>query len=147
MQGLLELSFQDLPTVNAFLNGLSAIFLLTGYIQIRSGKPIKHKFFMMGAFTISIVFLICYLIYHYQVGSVGFKGQGYIRPVYFTILISHTILAALVPPLAIIAIYRAFKGQLVKHKKIARWTFPIWLYVSITGVIIYLMLYVFFPSV
>ena len=147
MQGLLELSFQDLPTVNAFLNGLSAIFLLTGYIQIRSGKPIKHKFFMMSAFSISIVFLICYLIYHYQVGSVGFKGQGFIRPVYFTILISHTILAALVPPLAISAIYRAFKGQLVKHKKIAQWTFPIWLYVSITGVIIYLMLYVFYPSV
>ncbi len=140
------MSFQDLPTVNALLNGLSAIFLVSGYFQIRRGEPIKHKFFMMSAFTISIIFLVCYLIYHFQVGSVGFKGQGFIRPFYFTILISHTILAALVPPLAIISIYRALKGELVKHKKIACWTFPIWLYVSITGVIVYLMLYVFYPS-
>ena len=140
------MSFQDLPTINAILNGLSAVFLVIGYVHIRSGKPFKHKIFMIGAFSISVVFLICYLIYHYQVGSVGFKGQGFIRPIYFIILISHTILAALVPPLAIIALYRAFKGQFAKHKKIARWTFPIWLYVSITGVMVYLMLYVFYPS-
>ena len=140
------MSFQDLPTVNAILNALIAVFLVIGYVQIRIGKPIKHKFFMIGAFSISIIFLISYLIYHYQVGSVSFKGQGYIRPFYFAILISHTILAALVPPLAVITIYRAFKGQFAKHKRIARWTFPIWLYVSITGVMVYLMLYVFYPN-
>ncbi len=101
---------------------------------------------MVSAFCVSILFLISYLIYHYEVGSVRFTGQGWIRTVYFTILISHTILAAAVPFLAVITLYRAFKGDFVRHRRIARWTFPIWVYVSVTGVIVYLLLYVLYPS-
>ena len=98
---------------------------------------------MLAAFFCSTVFLISYLVYHFQVGSVGFKGQGWIRPVYFTILISHTILAAAVVPLALITLFRALRERFDAHRRIARWTFPIWLYVSVTGVVIYLMLYEF----
>lgn len=98
---------------------------------------------MLAAFFCSTVFLISYLVYHFQVGSVGFKGQGWIRPVYFTILISHTILAAAVVPLALITLFRALRERFDTHRRIARWTFPIWLYVSVTGVVIYLMLYEF----
>ena len=96
---------------------------------------------MLAAFSCSMLFLISYLIYHYQVGSVGFKGQGWLRPVYFTILISHTILAAAVPPLALITLARALRERFDAHRRIARWTLPIWLYVSVTGVVVYLMLY------
>ena len=96
---------------------------------------------MLAAFACSMLFLISYLIYHYQVGSVGFKGQGWLRPVYFTILISHTILAAAVPPLALITLARALRERFDAHRRIARWTLPIWLYVSVTGVVVYLMLY------
>ncbi len=130
-----------LPTVNAFLNGTSAVLLTVGYVFIRLKKVTAHKTCMLTAFGVSSLFLISYLIYHYQVGSVLFVGAGWIRPVYFTLLISHIILAACIVPLALMTIYRAWTEQFEKHRKIARWTLPLWLYVSVTGVIVYWMLY------
>ena len=135
------ISINSLPTLNAILNFTSFILLLSGYYFIRRKKITAHKSCMISALIVSSVFLISYLIYHYNVGSVSFIHEGWIRPVYFTILISHTILAATVPVLAPITLYRAWKGNFTKHVKIARWTLPIWIYVSITGVIIYWMLY------
>ncbi|MEE9169747.1 MAG: DUF420 domain-containing protein [bacterium] len=135
------LTLSDLPTLNATLNGISFAILLTGYYFIRQGKIIAHKTCMLSALAASILFLTSYLVYHYNVGSVRFTKEGWIRPVYFTILISHTILAVTVVPLAVVTLYRAWKEKFTKHVKIARWTLPIWLYVSVTGVIIYLMLY------
>lgn len=131
----------DLPTINAILNGISALFLIAGFFFIKQKNVTAHKTCMLMAFMTSILFLISYLTYHYHVGSVRFTGQGWIRPVYFTILISHTTLAAGIVPLALITLYRAWKEQFIKHRKIARWTLPIWLYVSVTGVIVYWMLY------
>ncbi len=135
------LTLSDLPTLNATLNGISFAILLTGYYFIRQGKITAHKTCMLSALAASILFLTSYLVYHYNVGSVRFTKEGWIRPVYFTILISHTILAVTVVPLAVVTLYRAWKEKFTKHVKIARWTLPIWLYVSVTGVIIYLMLY------
>ncbi len=135
------ISINSLPTLNAILNFISFILLLSGYYFIRQKKITAHKSCMISALIVSSVFLISYLIYHYNVGSVRFIQEGWIRPVYFTILISHTILAATVPVLAPITLYRAWKENFTKHVKIARWTLPIWIYVSITGVIIYWMLY------
>ncbi|MEI9900559.1 MAG: DUF420 domain-containing protein [Hyphomicrobium sp.] len=123
------------------LNGTCAVLLLIGYWLIRTGKREAHRKVMLTAFAVSIVFLTSYLIYHIQVGSVPFQQQGPIRTLYFTILITHTILAATVPVLAIIALRRALAGKFAAHRKIARWTLPIWLYVSVTGVVVYLMLY------
>jgi len=136
----------QLPDLNAALNSLSAVFLLAGYRFIRSKNQQAHQRCMLAAFACSIVFLISYLIYHYQVGSVPFKGQGAIRPVYFTILITHTILATAVVPLALVTLIRALRERFDAHRRIARWTFPIWLYVSVTGVIVYWMLYWLVPS-
>ena len=130
-----------LPAVNASLNATATVLLLTGYVLIRQGKREQHRKVMLAAFGVSILFLICYVIYHAQVGSVSFQGQGWLRPVYFTILISHVLLAATVPVFAIITLRRALRGEFARHRKIARITYPIWLYVSITGVIVYLMLY------
>jgi uncharacterized membrane protein YozB (DUF420 family) len=135
------MNVHSLPAVNASLNALATVLLLIGYALIRQGKRDQHRLVMMSAFAVSILFLICYVIYHAQVGSVKFQGQGLLRPVYFTILITHVILAATVPVLAIITLRRALKGQFEKHRKIAKITYPIWLYVSVTGVIVYLMLY------
>ncbi len=137
---------RTLPTLNAFLNALSGLLLITGYLQIKKKNTRAHMRLMLGAFCVSVIFLISYLIYHYNVGSIPFKGQGWIRTVYFAILISHTLLAASVPVLAVITIRRAWRGDFVRHRRIARWTFPIWVYVSVTGVIVYLMLYVIYPS-
>ncbi len=131
----------DLPLVNAVLNGTSTVLLLIGYVFIRRRKQQVHKILMIAALTTSTLFLISYLIYHYNVGSVSFSGQGSIRTVYFTILISHSFLAAAVPPMAIVTLVRALRKRFDKHKIIARLTLPIWLYVSITGVAIYVMLY------
>ena len=131
----------DLPTVNASLNSLSTVLLGAGYYFIRNGDRQRHRACMIAAFCTSTVFLACYLVYHYQVGSVGFNGQGWIRPVYFTILISHIILAAAIVPLVLLTFYRAWKEQFERHRRIAKWTWPIWMYVSVTGVIVYLMLY------
>lgn len=131
----------QLPAVNAALNSLSAILLVGGYLFIKSRNIKAHKACMLSAFASSILFLASYLVYHYQVGSVPFKGQGGIRLVYFTILLTHTILATTVVPLALVTLFRAFKERFDAHRRIARWTFPIWLYVSVTGVIVYWMLY------
>jgi len=135
----------ELPAVNAILNGTAAILLVRGYFLIRSGKREQHKKTMIAAFTVSVVFLISYLIYHANSGIVYFQKTGFIRYVYFTILYTHTPLAAAVPVLAIITLRRALKaektGDFSRHRRIARWTLPIWLYVSVTGVLVYLMLY------
>jgi len=133
--------FSALPTLNAFLNGTSAVLLTVGYVFIRLKKVTAHKTCMVTAFGVSSLFLISYLIYHYHVGSVPFGGTGWIRPVYFTLLISHIILAMCIVPLALVTIYRAWTEQFQKHMRIARWTLPLWLYVSVTGVIVYWMLY------
>jgi len=130
-----------LPMVNASLNGLATVLLVIGYVLIRRKRVEAHKRVMLSAFGVSVVFLACYLIYHGYAGSKPFTGTGPIRTVYFTILISHIVLAAAVPVLAAVTIFRGLKGQWDKHRKIARVTFPIWLYVSVTGVMIYVMLY------
>ena len=132
----------NFPALNATLNGLAAVLLTIGYVLIRRRKIEAHRRVMIAAFTVSILFLISYLVYHYQIrGGKHFPGSGPIRTVYFTILISHTILAAAVPVLAIITLSRALRRRFDKHKQIARWTLPIWLYVSVTGVVVYWMLY------
>ncbi len=136
---MLEIS--DLPMVNATLNTISGILLTIGYVQIRQRKITAHKKCMLAAFAVSVLFLISYVIYHANTGSKPFTKQGWIRPVYFTILISHIILAFLIVPLALRTLYLAWRERFEQHRRIAKITFPIWLYVSVTGVIIYLMLY------
>jgi putative membrane protein len=140
------ISFTQLPSLNAALNSLSAVFLFAGFLFIKSGHRNAHRACMLTAFACSILFLISYLIYHYHVGSVPFKGQGWIRPVYFMILLTHTILAVTVVPLALVTLRRALRENFAAHRRIARWTFPIWMYVSVTGVIVYWMLYWLVPS-
>ncbi|HEV8714185.1 MAG TPA: DUF420 domain-containing protein [Candidatus Binatia bacterium] len=135
------LRITDLPTLNAFLNATSAVLLVTGYRFIRQRNIRAHRTCMIAAFTVSVLFLLSYLTYHYYAGVTRFPGQGWVRLVYFAILISHTALAALVPFLAVITLFRALKEQFPRHRGIARWTLPIWLYVSVTGVVVYLMLY------
>lgn len=130
-----------LPSVNAALNGSSALLLTAGWLFIRRRRIAAHRACMVSAFAVSAVFLACYLYYHAQVGSVPFTGTGWVRPVYFGILITHVILAAAIVPLALITITRAARGQYERHKRIARITLPIWLYVSVTGVVVYVMLY------
>lgn len=136
----------DLPTLNAALNSLSAVFLCAGYYFIRARHREAHRRCMLAACVTSTLFLISYLVYHFHVGSVKFQGQGWIRSVYFTILITHTILATAVVPLALITLVRALREKFDAHRRIARWTLPIWLYVSVTGVVVYWMLYVLVPS-
>jgi putative membrane protein len=135
------LSVQDLPALNAVLNGTAAVLLVTGYLLIRNGRRQAHKRVMITAFTVSTVFLISYLTYHALAGINYYPGTGLIRTVYLTILYTHTALAVTVPVLAIITLRRGLKGWFHRHRKIARWTLPIWLYVSVTGVVVYLMLY------
>lgn len=139
------MSLRDLPTLNALLNATSAFLLMAGVRRIYVKNVEAHKRCMVSAFIVSTLFLISYLFYHYNVGSVGFTGEGWIRPVYFSILITHSVLAVLVPPMAVITLYRAWRGDFERHRRIARWTYPIWLYVSFTGVAVYLLLYVFYP--
>jgi putative membrane protein len=127
--------------LNASLNGISAILLAGGYAAIQAGKRNVHKYFMVSAFGVSTVFLASYLVYHYRVGHVLFQGQGWIRPVYFTLLISHTVLAIVIVPLILVTLRRAWLEKFDKHRLIARWTLPLWFYVCVTGVIVYLMLY------
>ncbi len=131
----------DLPALNASLNGLAALFLIAGFVCIRKRQIKAHRFSMLTAFACSIAFLVSYLYYHSQVGSVRFQGTGAVRTLYFTVLLSHTILAAAVPFLAAVTLFRALKERFDRHRAIARWTLPIWLYVSVTGVVIYWMLY------
>ena len=135
------IGIEDLPTLNATLNGVSSVLLSIGYVLIRRGKWKVHRAVMISAFVVSTFFLISYLIYHAEAGSTPFPGEGLIRPVYFVILISHIILATAIVPLALITLFRVLRKRFDKHRAIARWTLPIWLYVSVTGVLIYLMLY------
>jgi uncharacterized membrane protein YozB (DUF420 family) len=132
--------------LNASLNGTSAILLACGYAAIKNGKMKVHKAFMVAAFAVSTVFLISYLIYHYRVGHVAFHGQGWIRPVYFALLLSHTVLAIVIVPMILVTLRRAWLQKFDKHRRIARWTLPLWFYVSVTGVIVYILLYQVYPS-
>ncbi len=130
-----------LPTVNAALNATAAVLLVCGWLLIRSGRKRAHKRVMIAAFSVSTLFLVSYLAYHATAGVTHFQGTGAIRTVYFAVLFSHTVLAAAVPPLAVLSLWRGLNGRFGSHKRVARWTLPIWLYVSITGVVVYAMLY------
>jgi uncharacterized membrane protein YozB (DUF420 family) len=135
------IGISDLPTVNAALNATSAILIGGGFYFIKQKNIPAHKACMVAALGVSTLFLTSYLIYHYHVGSVRFTKPGWIRDVYFPLLISHTILAVTVLPMVLRTAFLAFKGRFMNHMRIAKWTFPIWMYVSVTGVVVYLMLY------
>jgi uncharacterized membrane protein YozB (DUF420 family) len=135
------MTVQDLPALNATLNAISTVLLFTGWVLIRRGRRNAHRACMLAAFATSALFLTSYLVYHYNVGSVRFEKSGPIRAVYLTILATHIVLAATILPLALVTLSRALARRFDKHRRIARWTLPIWLYVSVTGVVIYLMLY------
>jgi uncharacterized membrane protein YozB (DUF420 family) len=135
------LEVHDLPALNAILNSCATVLLLTGYALIRSGQRDAHRNVMIAALVCSTLFLTSYLIYHAQVGSVKFQGTGAVRTLYLSILLTHTVLAAAVPVLAIITVVHAWRKRWAQHRRIARWTLPIWLYVSVTGVVVYWMLY------
>ena len=135
------MTFADLPALNATLNATSAVLLTIGWILIRRGRWRQHRAFMIAAFSTSVLFLISYLTYHAHVGSKHFPGQGTIRIVYFTILLTHTVLAVTIVPLVLITLSRGLSSRFDRHRAIARWTLPLWMYVSVTGVVVYLMLY------
>ena len=135
------IAISDLPTLNATLNTISTVFLTVGFLMIRRRKIVAHRNCMIAAFVVSGLFLTSYLIYHYHAGSTPFEGSGWIRSVYFAVLIPHIILAASILPLALITLYFALRKRFTQHRRIARWTLPIWLYVSVTGIIVYWMLY------
>jgi putative membrane protein len=135
------MTIHDLPAVNATLNATSGVLLVIAYLLIRARRIEPHRRVMIAAFATSSLFLVSYLVYHAQVGSVRFTRQGFVRPLYFTILITHVVLAAAVLPLAIITLSRGLKARYAQHRRIARWTLPIWLYVSATGVLVYVLLY------
>jgi uncharacterized membrane protein YozB (DUF420 family) len=135
------IDYSALPAVNASLNAVAAVFLVVGYAYIRRGDRRRHRHCMLAAFGASTLFLASYLVYHAEVGSVPYQGQGVVRVVYFTILITHIVLAGVILPLALVTLSRALAAKYDRHKRIARWTLPIWLYVSVTGVLIYVMLY------
>jgi putative membrane protein len=139
-------SYSYLATLNAVLNAASAVLIATGIVLIKRGRRVWHKRAMIAAFVTSSLFLVSYLYYHARVGSVHFQGQGWSRPVYFSILISHTILAAVIVPFVLVTLTRGLRGRYDQHKRSARWTYPMWLYVSITGVVIYVMLYHLFAA-
>jgi putative membrane protein len=135
------MDIHSLPAVNATLNAISGVLLVAGYLLMRARRIDLHRRVMTAAFVTSSLFLICYLVYHANVGSVRFTRPGLVRPLYFTILITHVTLAAAVLPLAIITLSRGLKARYPQHRRIARWTFPVWLYVSVTGVLVYVLLY------
>jgi len=132
--------------LNATLNGASAILLASGYAAIRARKIEAHKRFMISAFVVSCAFLVSYLVYHHRVGHVPFQGQGIVRPIYFVLLTSHTILALVIVPMILVTLRRAWLQRFDKHRLIARWTLPLWFYVCVTGVIVYVLLYQIYPS-
>jgi putative membrane protein len=140
------MTISDLPLLNACLNGTSALLLTIGYIQIKKQRQTAHRNCMIGAFVTSTLFLISYLYYHYHARTTRFLEPQWFRPIYLTILLTHTLLATIIVPMVLVTFWRAIKQQWDRHKKIARWTWPIWMYVSITGVIIYLILYQIFPQ-
>ena len=137
----MPIQIEDLPTLNAALNALASVFLVTAYVFIRRGRRELHKRFMLAALVTSALFLASYVTYHANAGSRPFPGQGAIRVVYFAVLIPHVLLAATILPLALVTTARGLRSQFDRHVRIARWTLPLWLYVSVTGVVIYLMLY------
>jgi len=137
----MSLSVSDLPLVNASLNGLAAVLLVFGYVCIRRRRIAAHRAAMTAAFVTSVLFLISYLIYHAHAGSRPFPGRGIVRLIYFAILITHVVLAATIPPLAGLTLWRGYAGRFDRHVPIARWTLPLWLYVSVTGIVVYWMLY------
>ena len=141
------MTIHDLPAVNATLNGLSAVFLVAGFAFIKCGNKKNHRTCMVSAFVTSVIFLGCYLTYHATVKTVThFVEPAWFRPIYLTILLTHTVLAAIIVPLILLTLWRAKKENFEAHKKVARWTWPLWLYVSVTGVVIYLLLYQIFPQ-
>lgn len=135
------ISTADLPLVNAVLNGTAAVLLVAGYAQIRAGRRDRHRALMIAAFVVSALFLVSYVVYHAQAGSRPYQGHGPARAFYFLVLLSHIVLAAAVPVLSVLTLARGLRGRYAAHVRIARWTLPIWLYVSVTGVIVYVMLY------
>ncbi|MGE3512406.1 MAG: DUF420 domain-containing protein [Vicinamibacterales bacterium] len=135
------MTVNDLPAVNATLNGISGVLLFVGWLMVRARRLDAHRRVMLAAFATSSLFLVTYLVYHAQVGSVPFTRQGLVRPVYFAILISHIVLAAITLPLALITLSRALRQRFARHRAVARWTLPIWGYVSVTGVLVYVLLY------
>jgi len=140
------MSIADLPAVNASLNSICTVLLFAGWWFIKHERKAQHIACMVSALIVSAVFLTCYLVYHYHVGSVKFTAQGIVRPIYYFILITHVFLAAVILPLIILTIVPALRARFDRHRKWAKITLPLWLYVSITGVIVYLMLYIWFPS-
>jgi putative membrane protein len=141
----MTLSYDSLAPLNAALNATAAALLVAGFISIRRHRVRAHRAFMLSAFAVSLAFFVTYCAYHYHVGDVRFSGRGWVRPVYFTILISHVSAAAVIVPLVLITLTRALRGRFVRHRRIARWTWPIWVYVSVTGVVVYLMVYRLYP--
>ena len=136
----------QLPTLNALLNATAFVLLMLGWRAIRVGDRERHRTMMVAATSVSAAFLVSYLVYHFEVGSVKFTATGWIRPVYFFVLITHIVLAAVIVPLVLKTLYHALKEQLDRHRRWARWTWPIWMYVSVTGVVVYLMLYHWTPG-
>jgi putative membrane protein len=139
------IDYYSLAPLNSILNAIAAVLLMAGFVFIRKRWVRAHRACMLSAFVVSTVFFISYLTYHYHVGNVRFQGHGIIRPIYFTILITHVILAGVIVPSVLITLWRALSGNFSKHRRIARWTWPIWMYVSVTGVIVYLMCYRMYP--
>jgi uncharacterized membrane protein YozB (DUF420 family) len=135
-----------LPHLNAVLNATSFVLLVCGLYFILRGRVAAHRACMISALVVSCLFLVSYVVYHAQYGSMRFKGQGLVRPLYFAILITHVVLAAAIVPLVTVTLRRALRGDFIRHRRIARWTYPLWLYVSVTGVVVYLMLYQLYPS-
>ena len=135
------MNLTSLPPLNAVLNGTAALAMLTGYLPIRYRRVTLHRAAMLTAFAVSTLFLASYVVYHLQAGSKRFEGTGWVRGLYFAILLSHTLLAVAIVPLVLTTLYRALTAQFVRHARVARWTFPLWLYVSVTGVVVYWMLY------
>lgn len=146
------MSIYDLPAVNASLNGLSAVFLIAGYVFIRRRNRAAHRNCMIAAFVTSVVFLACYLTYHGYLalvlhrGPTHFRHPAWFRPIYLTILFTHSVLAVVIVPLVLVTLYRAWKQRFDRHRRIARWTWPLWMYVSVTGVLVYFLLYQIFPQ-
>lgn len=141
----MKFSLADVPALNATLNAASALCLLLGYVAVRSGRIERHRAFMLAAAAASTLFLVCYLAYHARVGSVRFTGRGPVRTVYFAILLTHTVLAAVIVPFVLRTLYLGLRRRDDQHRRIARWTLPMWLYVSVTGVVVYWMLYRLYP--
>ncbi|MGH9901544.1 MAG: DUF420 domain-containing protein [Pyrinomonadaceae bacterium] len=140
------MNFSFLPHLNALLNATSGALLVAGFYFISRRRVAAHVVCMISALAVSTLFLISYLVYHFNHGSTKFTGQGLVRPLYFTILGTHTILAMVIAPLILVTVWRAARGEFWKHRRIARWTLPLWLYVSVTGVVVYLMLYQLYPA-